>query len=439
MNDVRTPYEIDVDRIAFSNSFRRLSRKTQVHPFCKNDHVHTRLTHSYEVAQVGRSLGKALGQRIADKLPEGVSSFDIGLIVHAACLAHDIGNPPFGHAGEEAISHWFASSNGRNVLTGLSGPNERDLARFEGNAQGFRTLTQTENYLFCGGLHLTYATLGAFCKYPWSSRKAMDGEKFGAFISEETILEKVADATGLVRREAHKWCRHPLAYLTEAADDICYATIDLEDAVELNVLKPREAYDLLFSVLKDDVLKTAKAMMVSDSAHRVNFARIRGFVFNALINGAIDAFMNNYEHIMNGEFSGELIGALDEGDLRRKLIVDAKEMGRTRIYVERIKTEVELGCFATFECLLDAFCTAAVECFSQIESPKGETRLSWKSQLVLRQLSDHSPIKSNPPPGGKWSKYSCLRRVLDFIAGMTDNYATSLAEQISGQMHHAVY
>jgi dGTPase len=213
----------------------------------------------------------------------------------------------------------------------------------------------------------------------------------------------------------------------------------LEDAVELNVLKPREAYDLLFSVLKDDVLKTAKAMMVSDSAHRVNFARIRGFVFNALINGAIDAFMNNYEHIMNGEFSGELIGALDEGDLRRKLIVDAKEMGRTRIYVERIKTEVELGCFATFECLLDAFCTAAVECFSQIESPKGETRLSWKSQLVLRQLSDHSPIKSNPPPGGKWSKYSCLRRVLDFIAGMTDNYATSLAEQISGQMHHAVY
>lgn len=253
----RTPYESDVDRVTFSSSFRRLSRKTQVHPFSRNDHIHTRLTHSLEVAQVGRSLGKALGAKIIDKLPEGKSENDLGSIVQAACLAHDIGNPPFGHAGEEAISHWFASS-GAPFLNGLKGPTRRDLVRFEGNAQGFRILTQTANHLFHGGLRITCATLAAFCKYPWSSRKVVDSEKFGAFLSEENALNEVAQSTGLILKEKNKWCRHPLAFLTEAADDICYATIDLEDAVELGMLSENDAYNLILSAIDSSTSNSIK-------------------------------------------------------------------------------------------------------------------------------------------------------------------------------------
>jgi len=433
--DSRTPYESDVDRVVFSGGFRRLSRKTQVHPFCRNDHVHTRLTHSLEVAQVGRSLAKALADRIEEKLPKRVSGNDLGAIVQAACLAHDLGNPPFGHAGEEAISHWFASQRG-DFLSGFQGPNRRDLSRFEGNAQGFRMLTQTENHLFQGGLRLTYATLAAFCKYPWSSRSVVDDAKFGAFISEEEILDEVASNTGLVNKGAHKWCRHPLAFLTEAADDICYATIDLEDAVELGVLPPRQAYDLLLPVLDGQTQERICKTLLADEAYRVNFARMRGPVFDALISAAIDAFVDQYDRIMKGTLDGDLMTSLDKQDARRTLIMEAKRVGKESIYTEHFKTEIELGCFSTFECLLEAFCAAALECYHHLQSPSGETAMSWKSVLVMRQLGNHAPGANNGPSGKKWSKYLCLRRVLDYVSGMTDNYARDLAEQIRGLATH---
>lgn len=188
--DKRTAFESDIDRIIFSSGFRRLSKKTQVHPFCRNDHVHTRLTHSLEVAQVGKSLGKMLAYQIKDKLPKGISENDFGSIVQAACLAHDIGNPPFGHAGEEAISHWF-KSNGNKYFKNLNQEHIDDISRFEGNAQGFRILTQIQNNLFKGGLRLTYATLAAFLKYPWISTNMDKDKKFGAFISEKKYLMKL--------------------------------------------------------------------------------------------------------------------------------------------------------------------------------------------------------------------------------------------------------
>lgn len=426
----RTAYEADVDRIIFSSGFRRLSKKTQVHPFSRNDHIHTRLTHSLEVAQVGRTLGKAVADRLAGKLPTEVTPSDIGTIVHAACLAHDIGNPPFGHAGEEAISHWFAS-HAEPILAGLKGPTRRDLIRFEGNAQGFRMITQTENHLFNGGLRLTYATLGAFCKYPWSSRSVVDDAKFGAFLTEEPILDLVGQNTGLVTRGKHKWCRHPLAYLSEAADDICYATIDLEDAVELGVLQPRRAYDLLLASLKDESRNTVKARMVDDKSFRVNFTRIRGAVFETLINSSVEAFEASYDSIMNGTFDGDLLSSLPESDPSRTLIKEAKKVGRESIYTERFKTEVELGCFGVFECLLDAFCRAAIECYHHLQSPVDESNLSWKSSLVLRQLGNHAPSLENKP-GKDWSKHMCVRRVLDYVSGMTDNYARDLAEHLQG-------
>ena len=434
-HDSRTPYESDIDRIIFSSAFRRLSRKTQVHPFCKSDHVHTRLTHSLEVAQVGRSLGKELFKRIGDKLPNGSSANDLGSIMRAACLAHDLGNPPFGHAGEEALTHWF-SGDGKPFLDKFQGPTRRDLNRFEGNAQGFRILTQLENHLFEGGLRLTYATLGAFCKYPWSSRAVVDNKKFGAFISEEEILNEVALKTGLVKKADFKWCRHPLALLVEAADDICYATIDIEDAVEMRVLDPKRAYKLLLSALDESTRKRVEKELLDPKSYRVNFARMRGLVFDSLINATIDAFEANYADIMGGNFDRDLISSLPESNERRRLIIKAKKMGEDDIYTETFKTEVELGCFSTLECLLEAFCTAAVESFHYLQSPSAETAMSWKSVLVLRHLGSHAPNSKNQPPGKTWSKYICLRRVLDYVSGMTDNYACDLAEQIRGMVVH---
>jgi dGTPase len=235
----RSPFEADIDRITFSSAFRRLGRKTQVHPLAANDNVHTRLTHSLEVAQVGRTLGKKLGLELlsSNRLTPDVSPNDLAAVVQAACLAHDIGNPPFGHAGEAAISHWF-EAEGPKLFGRLSKQHKRDLVCFDGNAQGFRVLTQISNHLFTGGLQLTYATLGAFLKYPWDSRAP--SEKFSVFLTEANILEAIAKELGLAKLRDHAWSRHPLAYLVEAADDICYGVLDLEDAVELRILSFRD-------------------------------------------------------------------------------------------------------------------------------------------------------------------------------------------------------
>jgi len=229
----RSEFDSDVGRITFSGAFRRLGRKTQVHPLAPNDLVHTRLTHSMEVAYVGRALGKELGRQISGDLPKGYGAEDLGAIVHAACLAHDLGNPPFGHGGEEGMIHWF-ETNGPSIFKSLSNDHKRDLISIEGNAQGFRIVSQIENHVFGGGLQLTYATLGAFHKYPWTSRKGQ--KKFGSFLTEESLLNRVGEKLGLVPTGESSWCRHPLAHLVEVADDICYSIIDLEDAVELKIL-----------------------------------------------------------------------------------------------------------------------------------------------------------------------------------------------------------
>lgn len=359
--DVRSPFESDIDRIIFSRSFRRLSKKTQVHPFSRNDHVHTRLTHSLEVAEVGKSLGMSLGKRIKKDLPSGISYNDIGSIVQAACLAHDIGNPPFGHAGEAAITHWFKSGSFNSKLQSIQKELVNDLEMFEGNAQGFRIITQLENQLFDGGLGLTYSTLAAFLKYPWVSSTVKNNQKFGVFISEKDILENVAEKTGLVKISKNKYCRHPLAFLTEAADDICYATIDLEDAVELNIINYEEAKKLLLNIFEDKEKDKILHELKDERSYRVNFARLRGPVFDKLISDTIDTFMNNKDKIMSGEFRGELISSLNEDNKSRQLISKAKSLGKESIYTETFKSEVELGCFSTFECLLEAFCNAAIE------------------------------------------------------------------------------
>ncbi|MEP5615461.1 MAG: dGTP triphosphohydrolase, partial [Flavobacteriaceae bacterium] len=244
--ETRLGFEVDYDRIIFSSSFRGLQDKTQVIPLpisvgSKKDFVHTRLTHSLEVSVVGRSLGRIAGQRILAKHPylseiHGYQFNDFGAIVAASALAHDIGNPPFGHSGEKAIGSYFEQGNGAKYKAYLSNEEFQDLADFEGNANGFKLLTESREGV-PGGLRLSYATLGAFIKYPKASlpkkpSKHIADKKFGFFQSEKDFFMEVANEIGLVPNLKNKgigFYRHPLAYLVEAADDICYTIIDFED------------------------------------------------------------------------------------------------------------------------------------------------------------------------------------------------------------------
>ena len=269
-DSARTSFHKDYDRLVFSHSFRQLNQKTQVHPLTNQLGIHTRLTHSLEVSCIGRSLGMMAAEKLDDKLanglPIGVSPADVGVIVQAACLAHDIGNPPFGHAGEYAIRDWFGHPDRQPILQHLSVNERLDLLNYEGNAQGFRLLVRNEHHPDKGGMRLTCATLGAFMKYPWlASPNKVTGKpeanknettvidkvpKFGSFVSEAAQLEELASCLQLPRSTVHDgFARHPLAYLLEAADDICYALIDLEDGIHLNMLLFDEVATIFYQLI----------------------------------------------------------------------------------------------------------------------------------------------------------------------------------------------
>jgi dGTPase len=425
----RSEFDADADRIIFSGVFRRLSRKTQVHPLAANDHVHTRLTHSLEAAQVGRSLGEELGIRVAKELPKQVRPADLGVIVQAACLAHDLGNPPFGHGGEQAMSHWF-EVQGPKLFQSLSKDYQRDIISFDGNAQGFRCITQTENHLFDGGMQLTYATLGAFLKYPWTTK--VGRKKFSVFLSEREILASIASELGLITKAEGVWCRHPLAHLVEAADDICYAVLDLEDAVELRILSFEDVADALLSDFSQTRRLAVREQFASKDAFRVNLTRMRGPVFDLLVDGAIRGFVHGYKRIMSGTLETGIFELLGKEDPAKRLLARAKKLSSEHVFPDQKKVEIELGSYSTFETLLESFCHAALDRATYIRSPEKERAIGWKSNLVLKLLGNHAPTTSNAPPGGNWSQYQCLRRVIDFVSGMTDNYATYIAQQLQG-------
>lgn len=423
--EARTEFDRDADRVIFSGPFRRLSRKTQVHPFARNDHVHTRLTHSVETGQVGKALGKAVYARIQKDLPEHVTAADVGSIVQAACLAHDIGNPPFGHAGEEAMKQWFDAN--RDFFRHLPEAQWHDLSYFDGNAQGFRILSQTENHLFKGGLRLTYATLAAFLKYPAVAAPGV--KRFSIFFSEKEILEEVATAVGLPAA-GNAYLRHPLAYLVEAADDICYCVLDLEDAVELKILPFSDVQDLLLKPF-DSVARTAVTSTFGTAEmFRVNLARMRGPVFDMLVNAAVEGFMNAYSEIMADKAVKDVFSHLPEGDVRANVITEAKDIGKRLIYTDTNKVEIELGSFATFDTLLGNMFPAAKAAASHVATEGSQ--LDWKSRCVIGLLGDHAPAANNAPFPAGWTEYLVYRRIVDFISGMTDNYATYIAKQLNG-------
>ncbi|HET8711031.1 MAG TPA: dNTP triphosphohydrolase, partial [Spongiibacteraceae bacterium] len=287
----RNAFLRDHDKIIFSGAFRRLARKTQVHPLASNDHIHNRLTHSLEVSCVGRTLGIRVGEALRARglLPDGIDTTDLGDIVQSACLAHDIGNPPFGHTGERAIRAWF-TERGERYLAGLNASQRADLENFEGNAQGFRILTKSEYHQYDGGMRLTYATLATFLKYPWLAETAKSGitprpDKFSAFGAERDALIEVCNATGLRKRESDFYSRHPLAFLVEAADDFCYAIIDLEDGLEMNLLHWSDVFPLLQPILphSEEVI----ALVQSDFRPGRKAALLRGSIIEHFIDAGV--------------------------------------------------------------------------------------------------------------------------------------------------------
>jgi dGTPase len=423
----RSPFHSDHDKVIFSGAFRRLARKTQVHPLATNDHVHNRLTHSLEVACVGRTLGVRVGQELLNErlIPDRHSAADIGDIVQTACLAHDIGNPPFGHTGEEAIRHWFSNDAGAKLIEHLPLPEATDLRRFEGNAQGFRVLTTSEYHPHDGGMRLTYASLGAFIKYPWLAADALDGQrpvknKYGIYCSELSLFNEVADATGLLTLGDGWRCRHPLANLMEVSDDFCYAILDLEDGVEMGILEWDKVFEILCLVLddhqKNQLLKDMQGMKVGR-----RLSLVRGKVISAFVDAGAAAFMSNHNEIM----TGKALGILDLCDRNvRDCVAAAKALARDEIFQHPRKVELEIGAYSTISTLLNVSCAAALNYVRSGGVADSKTkRVVDLLGLDLEALDDSKGVSTD---------YAAIMQVLDYVSGMTDNYAMHLARQFNG-------
>ncbi|QKT02972.1 deoxyguanosinetriphosphate triphosphohydrolase [Ectothiorhodospiraceae bacterium 2226] len=420
----RTDFQRDFDRIVFSSAFRRLQDKTQVFPLAGNDYVRTRLTHSLESSSVGRSLGTLVGERIIarHRLGRDVDPSDFGAIVAAACLSHDIGNPPFGHLGEDAICEWFASSPlGQRVLEQLTPAERLDLARFEGNAQGFRILARLQSRDNPGGLQLTAATLGAFTKYPRGSTAAGQGQgasakKHGYFADDAALFAEVAETLALLPRGEGAWCRHPLAFLVEAADDICYRVIDLEDSYRVGLLEYREVHDLLRAVVAEPDLDRRLAG-IRGPKERIEYLRARAI--NSIILQVTESFMEHEAAMLEGRFDASLLDHIPAAPAVQGLL----EIAMARIYVAPQVMEVEAAGFEVLGGLLEAFVAAAEEVAAH------GARAASRSRVFLRLIPEQFIGSATAPEP---AAYRRLLGITDFVSGMTDSYAVTLYKRIKG-------
>ncbi|WP_303850926.1 deoxyguanosinetriphosphate triphosphohydrolase [Seleniivibrio woodruffii] len=404
-DEARNPFSIDFDRIIFSDSFRRLDRKTQVHPMRSNDNVHSRLPHSLEVSCVGRSLGTLVGAQIKD-LPAHMNPDRVGQIVQAACLAHDIGNPPFGHMGETIIGSWF-EEHGAKYFDAVKPELQSDFIHFEGNAQAFRIMTRLAMYRDNGGLRPTYAVIAAMMKYPWIYQENI--KKFCCFSSEREILDDIAAKAGLEGADG-MYKRHPLAYLSEAADDICYSIIDLEDAYEMGILRFTEVKEILNAICELPEQK------LEGKSPKESMEYMRAIAINKCVGAVVNEFFANYEAIMDGtlHYKHNLL----ENSAYKEPISQAKKTGNDVIYQNRRKLMLEVGAYNVMGILLETFCDAAFE-YVSADKPKDKT------QHIIKIMGDHAPSKKD-------DVFTALHRVTDYISGMTDNYATEKARQITG-------
>lgn len=408
----RSDFHRDYDRIVFSTAFRRLGRKTQVHPFSVNDHVHSRLTHSIEVSSVGRSLAITVYHLIKKYLPKYVNEYQFGTIVQSACLAHDIGNPPFGHAGEAAIREWFRKNRHSAPLKSFSDDEIADFENFDGNAQGHRILSKLEYHFLDGGMRLTYATLGSMIKYP---QLAKFGTPTSLFSTEADLYRMTAYTLGIPELETGKWARHPLVYLMEAADDICYSILDVEDAIELGILSYGDVRSM-FSYLCGPDVDIDKEYQENGQNFRDFLSSVRGLAIQNLIDDVAVTFYNNYEQIMSGEPVKHLTD-LSRSDVMEGIRI-GKRLGVERIYPDRRKTELEVGSYTTLSTVLDAF-------INGVYDYRLNGKNSYRADRIVR-LIGQAKI------GQSVTAAEAYHQVLDFVSGMTDNYATYLARQIGG-------
>lgn len=414
--DIRSEYLRDWDRIVYSSAFRRLQDKTQVFPLAESDYVRTRLTHSIEVSSVGRSLGTLAGGFVTEKEGLTVSPQDFGNIVSAACLAHDIGNPPFGHSGEEAIRSWFAGG-GDQYLSSLSDDQRGDFLNFEGNAQGFRVLTRLQNAVDRGGLQLTYAVLAAYTKYPRGSdaegcnRKLVSEKKFGYCSHDAAQFISVVEGVGLIKKRDGVYARHPLAFLMEAADDICYRVIDLEDGHRVGRVSFEETERLLTPIAfheGEDKSQSSYAT-ISQEKGRVEYLRARAI--NNLTFAVVDVFKNRYSEIMSGQLESDLTSFC-----KYAAELDAiKTVSKARVYSAPNVLHIEMAGFEVLGGLLEKIVPALIR--------NDETRTSADKKL-LEIMPRQFTLGS--------TDYEKILAATDFVSGMTDTFAVTLFRRLRG-------
>ncbi|MES2663671.1 MAG: deoxyguanosinetriphosphate triphosphohydrolase [Pseudomonadota bacterium] len=421
----RSDFHRDYDRIVFSYAFRRMARKTQVHPLARNDHIHNRLIHSIEVASLGRTMGRRLGEALQSSLSESVTPEDLGVILQAAALAHDIGNPPFGHTGEDAIRDWFRDPTHSIYLEPLTTQAQRnDFLFFEGNAQGFRILTTTEKHYGEGGLRLTFPTLGAMLKYPWLSTECPTRSKFGCFTSEQNILKDVAHNLGLQPLVGIStdiaWCRHPLSYLLEAADDMCYRILDLEDAVELNILSWADFVQTFRHFVDTDRLLANEN---NNQPIKSKMTLLRGRAMDSLLDTIVKTFLHQQDALLSGELCLPLLSSTTD-QATHDFMNQARLIAERRIFTHEQKAEIEMGAYSTLDTLLSLFIPAVYECHQ-----KEWNNISKKTRCAVSLLDEKLVSLCQQR---SCQLYELYLHVLDFISGMTDDYCIRLANQVRG-------
>ena len=413
-HDDRTEFKRDYDRLIFSAPFRRLQNKTQVFPLPGSIFVHNRLTHSLEVASVGMSLGNDVASRLCaadSSLAEGMVP-QIGQIVSTACLAHDLGNPPFGHSGEKAIQTFFTEGKGSYLEEKVSPQFWSDITRFDGNANAFRLLTHSFKGRRKGGFAMTYSTLASIVKYPFPSYKSTK-KKFGFFTSEREHYEAVAAKLGIPMTGDERWARYPLVYLVEAADDICYEIMDLEDACKLKILTQQETMDLMLGFLdqesRDRILQRIDSEGLTDENEQIQY--LRACVIGLLEKVCVDTFIDHEDEILQGTLQGSLIDNIPP--LQRSAYQHCTQVSRQRIYRSQPVLDVELSGYHIMATLMELMTEA-------IEHPE-----RYYSQQLIGRVSSQYDIESP-------DLETRLMAVIDYISGMTDVYALDVYQKICG-------
>lgn len=418
-HDDRTEFKRDYDRLIFSAPFRRLQNKTQVFPLPGSIFVHNRLTHSLEVASVGMSLGNDVAAILCQRHLELSSTLlpEIGQIVATACLAHDLGNPPFGHSGEKAMQTFFTEGKGKFLKEKVSPEFWDDITHFEGNANAFRLLTHRFNGRRPGGFVMTYSTLASIVKYPFSSTLSGKKGKFGFFYSEQDTYERIAQEMGIIKFSEEgkpaKYARHPLVYLVEAADDICYEIMDIEDSHKLKILSFDETANLLLGLFdeqtKESIYRRIEEECLTDENEKVVY--MRACAISKLENECVKAFVDNEQAILSGTFTGCLIDHISP--LQRKAYEHCAEVSKKRIYCSKPVLDVELAGYKIMATLMEQMIEAAVH-------PD-----RYYSQQLIGRVSSQYDINSD-------DLETRIMAVIDYISGMTDVYALDIYQKING-------